>query len=406
LIRRVCPLRLMLYALGMSSSKGGLALAMAIVLAGVLATGCSLDLGGELASDVTTDTGGGDSASDSVAPDGDAEVPDAPDGDEDTAVDPPVDPAPDVPPDTSPDTSPDPVDVPPDTVPDPAPDIVDVETEPGECTTMWDPACDDGNECTTDWCDLATETCVHSGASAEGTSCTYDGNECTSDLCTGGVCVHQPAREGEFCADDGEFCTTDLCESGVCVHPGGPMDGVGCTDDSDLCTADECDAGVCTHDWISGCCYRDGDCLWLDHLWECDVATNVCYDPPHGHFCDSCTTREDCGDGGSASDDYCVWWDTISGCATDCADDLDCPRGASCINLSETPCTPTDTECICVPRVGECRTWRNFGESCSGDGDCGGADNYCFGSYCTWDCTTDDECPWESTGCVMGTCRM
>jgi hypothetical protein len=55
--------------------------------------------------------------------------------------------------------------------------------------------------------------------------------------------------------------------------------------------------------------------------------------------------------------------------------------------------------------VGNCETWRTFGNSCTGDSGCGGPDNYCIG-ICSWACVTDDDCPPQSTGCTGGSCRM
>ncbi len=61
-----------------------------------------------------------------------------------------------------------------------------VVTRPTGCTA--DPTlCDDGNPCTTDGCDAASDACVYSFA--DGTACD-DGNPCThGDACSQGVCV-------------------------------------------------------------------------------------------------------------------------------------------------------------------------------------------------------------------------
>lgn len=383
-----------------------------VCAAGVLLlAGCFVQLGGELPEDGTADPvaePAGDSAGD-VSPDG------APDGMPDTD--------PDGAPDGTPDGSGDALDVPdasdttterdavaepPFDIPDVTPDPVDTIDDSWECFVVYgDPACDDGLECTADWCDMVTHTCVHSGVTMDGAACADDGNMCTDDFCRGGVCVHNAYREGEHCTDDGNVCTADLCETGVCIHPTGPHDGDPCASDGDVCTSDECDAGACTHPWIPGCCHRDGDCIWAGHIWECDSSSNTCYDPPYGGFCDPCSVRDDCGDGGSSSDDWCVHY-TYSdrGCSTDCADDYDCPRGSYCDDRSGTPCPPGGSDCVCVVKTGTCTTWNEFGTGCSYDYHCDGPDNYCRSGSCTWSCSTDEDCPPASPGCSGGECDV
>jgi hypothetical protein len=368
----------------------------------LLLTGCFVQLGGELPQDGTVDP--------APEPTGDSTgevVPDAgPDGEPDGTVDPPdaLD-ATDV---TDVTTERDAIPEPPFDIPDVVPDPTDTVDESWECFVVYgDPACDDSEVCTADWCDLVTHTCVHSGTAMEDAACSSDGNDCTDDFCRGGVCVHTAYREGLICPDDGNICTADVCASGVCTHPSGPHDGDPCPDDGDICTYDECDSGSCTHPWITDCCHRDGDCIWSGHLWECDVSTHGCYDPPAGGFCADCDDREDCGDGGSGSDDWCVHY-TYSdrGCSTDCADDYDCPRGSTCDDGSGSPCGG-GTDCICVVKTGTCTTWNEFGTSCSHDYNCDGPDNFCGGGgRCTWSCTTDEDCPPQSPGCSGVYCSV
>ncbi len=375
------------------------------------ASGCFSSTGG-LAPDASPDT------AEDTAPDTSEWV--VPDGDDvDGEADPVAD-SPEFPEDTGldPDVATDPVGPPPDAVDSlDAPDAVDlvdaadstdfVDPE-WECITVYgDPACDDGNECTGDWCDMVLHTCVHSGATMEGTGCTDDGNICTSDSCRGGICGHSAAREGEFCPDEGNACTQDICASGICSHPGAPLDGFPCTSDGEICTSDVCSSGSCAHPPVPGCCHADGACISATQVWECNASTNTCYDPPMSHFCGTCSTRTDCGDGGSSSDDWCVYYGSNEGCSKDCRTIADCPRGSECIVLSgSTACVATDPGCICTVIVGDCDTWLNFGRSCTGDWDCPGPDNYCFGTYCSFDCATVQDCPLSATaGCVVGTCR-
>jgi hypothetical protein len=61
-------------------------------------------------------------------------------------------------------------------------------------------ACDDGDPCTTDWCDPTTNACRHAIKSCS------DGNACTIDSCFRGVCVHERAS-----------CGADPCGWETCI---------------------------------------------------------------------------------------------------------------------------------------------------------------------------------------------
>jgi cysteine-rich repeat protein len=93
--------------------------------------------------------------------------------------------------------------------------------------------CDDENDLAGDGCSAScqVETCFvcdlgqpSSCTPQTGTPCD-DGEQCTSDLCQVGVCVSTP-QTGTACTD-GIGCTTDLCAVGVCVS-----DAIGCTLDA------------------------------------------------------------------------------------------------------------------------------------------------------------------------------
>ncbi|MBI5490759.1 MAG: hypothetical protein HY905_25725 [Deltaproteobacteria bacterium] len=213
---------------------------------------------------------------------------------------------------------------------------------------------------------------------------------------------------------DGDLCTQDLCDTvtGNCYHPPAP-DGTGCEDDFDSCTNDVCRGGYCAHESTGDCCSRDADCMWPDHLWECDTATGTCYDPPQGEFCAPCTNRSNCGDGGDASDDLCVWYTTAShGCSKDCLDDLDCPGAAICWFTDgesvNRPCEPTDSGCLCASRLGSCEPISRFGDFCMADAMCRTCGPpcdvlVCPSGYCTWNCDTDADCVWGAV-CDGGVC--
>ena len=117
--------------------------------------------------------------------------------------------------------------------------------EDGKCKAgNQEVACDDGNPCTSDWCNQITGGCqfdLESGGECEdGDPCTVgdeclqgecqagnlddcdDGNQCTTDAClsTGPItgCVNQPKADGTGCDKDpcGEEAT---CQDGQCMCP-------------------------------------------------------------------------------------------------------------------------------------------------------------------------------------------
>ncbi len=106
----------------------------------------------------------------------------------------------------------------------------------GFCASRQAMHCDDGNPCTSDLCD-ADEGCVFQPLS--GPDCS-DGNLCTTqDTCLGGVCVGVAAT-----CDDGNQCTYDYCDASIgCVNK--PLTAVIC-DDGNACTEeDHCFKGKC-----------------------------------------------------------------------------------------------------------------------------------------------------------------
>jgi len=258
-------------------------------------------------------------------------------------------------------------------------DAPDVRPDGGGCTGPED--CADGDPCTQDLCDPSTGIC-HNPIAPEGTPCTDDANPCTEDVCLGGSCAH-PVTPG--------CCTT-------------PAD----CDDDNPCTIEDCVEGTCTSEARPDCCTRDADCMWPDHLWECDAATMACYDPPGGEFCAACLTRDNCGDGGTASDDWCMLYgSTDRGCTKDCIDDLDCPGAAVCASREGRPCAPDEPGCICVSRFTSCAAFNSFGNWCFNDGmcqSCSGCGAFvCGDGGCTAHCDVPRDCPW-GWDCTEGIC--
>ena len=208
--------------------------------------------------------------------------------------------------------------------------------------------------------------CAPVGPSDGGVDAVVDvpeGDEASPPGDEGGVGIPEAidARETGTCTspadcDDGNLCTHDLCDTvtGSCYNPVA-VDGTACEDDFDPCTNDVCLGGYCAHEPTGECCSRDADCMWPGHLWECDAATGTCYDPPQGEFCAPCMNRSNCGDGGDASDDWCVIYSTTSrGCSKDCLDDLDCPGAGVCWSPEDRTCESGEGGCYCVSRLGSC----------------------------------------------------
>ncbi len=109
----------------------------------------------------------------------------------------------------------------------------------GACLGKPNPCTNAGGPCTDGWCDLSKDACA-SKPKLKGAACA------TTPCKKGGTCDAAAACVGESNkCDDGNACTTDFCEepSGTCKstpHTGACEDGDPCT------TADTCDGkGVC-----------------------------------------------------------------------------------------------------------------------------------------------------------------
>ncbi len=108
--------------------------------------------------------------------------------------------------------------------------------EDGVCTGFNPLSCGDGNPCL-DWdCD-PTVGCLFE----QNTSSCEDGDPCTSDdSCSQGVCV---AGSPTNC-DDGNPCTVDTCQAGVGCITVNAANGSQCGD-ADACSIGTCSNGIC-----------------------------------------------------------------------------------------------------------------------------------------------------------------
>ena len=281
----------------------------------------------------------------------------------------------------------------------------------GACVASSLVDCDDGNQCTTDWCDLVTG-CLHSpqdGPCEDGNLCTL-GDACVNAYCTG---------SGAFInCDDGNVCTVDVCNPDVgCEFQaaiGDCDDGNACTV-ADVCTEGQClgqaascdDNSICSDD---SCTPLDG-CIHVANTKKCndgDACTNF----------DTCLEGAclgeaiSCSDGNECTEDVC---DFVVGCVhqeslKNCSDGNVCTvndkcDAGECLGMvipcdDNNPCTTDicDTEmgCIFAPNQEVC----SDGDACTVNdschfGSCVGAPLLCHDA----NPCTDDGCNVNS-GCV------
>ncbi len=211
--------------------------------------------------------------------------------------------------------------------------------QPGLCDGIDKLACDDGDDCTTDSCDL-------------------------SGGC--GACKHDPLPKDQCCSADSDcddskqvgatpanpkaICTTDTCTAGKCTY----SNKVGCCvddkdaltvcDDADGCTIDYCINSGCHHTLPkNGCCANVGDCADGD---KCTVDKCINIDPnTKMGLCDNSAKLDDCKcsiagafNGTDCNDNNACTLDTCSATgackhaalADCCIDKFDCNDGNAC----------------------------------------------------------------------------
>ena len=119
---------------------------------------------------------------------------------------------------------------------DVAPDVA-----PPECVS--DTTCADASPCTEDHCQSGK--CVHVNT----TGPCDDGSKCTlGDLCKDGACLPGAVTA----CNDGNVCTDDSCDVAQgCLN----LPNVASCTDNNKCTVDGCNpvTGLCTHKLLSGC---------------------------------------------------------------------------------------------------------------------------------------------------------
>jgi len=144
----------------------------------------------------------------------------------------------------------------------------------GVCVGLDPVGCDDDNPCTVDTCD--DETGCQSAPADDGTLCD-DGDLCSAHSeCQAGQCVGTTYVS----CDDGNACTTDFCDPATGCEAEPVADGMPC-DDDDLCTTEDfCEAGACVGDALA--CAPPTECQYPG---VCNPATGVCdYAPKDGQI--------------------------------------------------------------------------------------------------------------------------
>lgn len=170
-----------------------------------------------------------------------------------------------------------------------APNTVELHI-PMRMEAVSDPTCDDGNPCTHDEFNVATNACTHSFA--DGVACTPADRCIVGAVCSQGLCLGK-----EKVCDDHSSCTTDLCEqsTGECVFTATPT----ACDDGNPCTADSCGATGCVHEMLpSGAPCDDGNACTVGDA--CFAGTCRGSQVGDGNACDdgdSCTIEDKCSAG-------------------------------------------------------------------------------------------------------------
>lgn len=254
--------------------------------------------------------------------------------------------------------------------------------------------CDDGKECTDDFCD-ADGLCVNDPLPG-GTACgDPTDTDCTNpDACDGaGACLANHEANGTACTDDGLFCSgLERCQNGACQSAGDPCTGgtvcnevagqCDCTTDQqcsdglfcngvEVCDNGTCGPGTAPCSGVNKVCLEANDqCVQCAVAADCNdglfctgnksCVSNICLqsgDPcsAQGLVCNENADRCDCNDNG------------------DCSDGLFCNGAETCVSgvcqpatnpcAAGTTCDERDNRCIACQTGAEC----NDGNPCTAD---------------------------------------
>lgn len=225
--------------------------------------------------------------------------------------------------------------------------------------------CQDGNVCTSDFCDPETGQCIPINNML---SCN-DGNPCTyNDTCLEGTCI----GNNTLACDDQNPCTEDICVLGnvqtqntpTCSHIN--ISGVECDDGIPCTKNDTCSAGICSGTLLN---CDDGNVCTNNF---CDELTGLCISQNEGSICDDgdpCTIADSCVNG------------TCLGVPLNCDDSNPC-------TLDQ--CDPLSSTCENFPYATSQKIHCDDGDSCT------------FDDYCVNVC--DGKKRWLRAGNSCGVC--
>ncbi|MCB9738676.1 MAG: hypothetical protein H6747_05350 [Deltaproteobacteria bacterium] len=327
--------------------------------------------------------------------------------------------------------------------------VTDAVCVQGVCTPQALKNCDDGNSCTDDDCTVATGLCTYKPTKT-GFAC-EDGNKCTlTATCFSGVCI----PKGFVTCDDGDPCSTDFCDpkTGTCLAKPAST-GTACDDGSSCTSGDVCIAdGSCIGGNNTCKCSTSADCavhedgnpcngtLYCEvtsgtceinpasvvkcpdlgqgacQITACNVGTGKCevQSAPNGQSCDDgdpCTAAEECDAG------TCKATGNVCTCLSDaecagknggnlCIGEHFCDKSAQPFTCKIKPasavsCDPKDdTYCqknTCNPATGTCKLQFLANDTVCEDGDTCTVGDVCTGGACqsgtdTCACAEDKDC--------------
>jgi hypothetical protein len=188
----------------------------------------------------------------------------------------------------------------------------------GLCVTL--SACDDGNPCTDDICHVLDNGTFECQWNQIGNCCIAD-NDCPdgTNPCLRGVCDLSAGDETGVCTtgpacDDGNDCTIDICDptSGLCSHTPA-TDGTPCNNGLGICNGGYCD---CAEPCPAGeTCIGGGQCAPA-----CTAGGHCTGRVACGLSCTCQPTAEETG--------FCS---QPGSCGQPCTSSIQCPTGKACV---------------------------------------------------------------------------
>lgn len=259
----------------------------------------------------------------------------------------------------------------------------------GVCTAGSTTTCNDGNDCTDDYCDPSTGDCQ----TIDNADPCDDGYTCTTgDTCGGGVCAG--TAEDTACGDDGFSCSDEVCDPDAT----GADPTTGCIVREDLtvcgsavaCAAVTCEPGNAgERDPTTGCVIRANDS-------SCTSDGNVCTD----EVCDlvqGCISQNNtapCTDNDKCTNDVCS--------NGSCGVQIVCDDGKTCTTDA---CDEDSGLCVATPVHAACDdTNVCTDDTCDPASADPGSASGCVYANNTASCTDSDNCTQDI--CANGACGV